>query len=206
MANFNWLENLPWIVFGLVLTIAVIIFLTGAFFFLAFRNPEKKQRGERILIRSIYWFSSAVLIIVVFFVLSQLLDKWQATPVENTGEIPFSPVSTSFPPPPESIEVAGVYFSGPFWLGNNTSLVKESIFLVLCKNDDQYDIIYIGENVKEMSLLNHLEYQCWTENCSDYSKLYLAVFEIPSVEQRHTIKTEALEALNKSFKPPCPYE
>lgn len=208
MANFNWLENLPWIVFGFVLTISVIIFLTGAFFFLFFRDPEKRQKGQRILIKSIYWFFSAILIIIVFFIFSWLLNTWQSTPpVENTGEIPFSPVSTNFPPSPKTIEVAGVYFNGPFWFGDNTFIANESVFLILCKNNDQYDIIYIGDIGGEFNLLAHDDYQCWIDNCQDYNKVYIALFWIPSEsQQRHAIKTEALNSLNKAFKPPCPYE
>lgn len=97
MNEFNLFENLPFIVFGLAFTVALIIFLFGAFGLLS-RNIEKIEKSERTLIKSFYGFFIVLLIMIVFFFGSWLLNSGEVfKPPHVPGEFPPSPVSSNFP-------------------------------------------------------------------------------------------------------------
>jgi len=102
MDKFNLFENLPFIVFGLASAVALIIFLLGAFNLLLAKDIEKVERSKRILIKSFYGFFIVLLIMIVFFSVSWLLNSGEVfKPPHVPGEFPPSPVSNNFPPSPE---------------------------------------------------------------------------------------------------------
>lgn len=102
MSDFNFLENLPFIVFSFTFIVTAIIFLFGALTLLFSKNLEKIESGRKMLIKSLYLFFIILLITIVFFIGSWLLDQGEKLkPPAINGEFPPSSTGKNFPPPPE---------------------------------------------------------------------------------------------------------
>lgn len=100
--TFDFLANLPLIIFSLGVFIVFVIFLFGGFILLsAGRDPQRIERGRRILLNSLYGLFVILLVALVFFAVSYLLKKGEVfKPKPASGEFPASPVG-KFPPGPE---------------------------------------------------------------------------------------------------------
>jgi hypothetical protein len=206
----NPIQNIPLIILGVIFTIAFFIFIIGAIIYLFFKDPEKKESGKRILIKSIYWFVAVLLSGIVFFVLSWLLNQEASGPIQIGGEFPVSPISTNFPPFPQVMRIADVDFNGPFLLDDiiYDQIEDRVVFLTFCKKGEDYDIIYMGDMDEgraygQKTLLEHKEYSCWLDNCQDYKDIYIAIFYLDPKDPG-IIKQKIQEELSPIFKPLCP--
>ena len=118
------------------------------------------------------------LIILTFFLVTWLLKEGEVLlPPSATGEFPPEPLTT-FPQPPEFIELGDYYFSGPWPLESleeiNVSVNRDlfALYTILCKRNEEYDIIYVGGTKEE-----DVDYECWAENCNqEIQNLYVAFF------------------------------
>jgi len=206
MAEFNFLENLPLIIFTLAFFVILVVFIFGGFVLLtAIRNIQRAERGRRILLNSLYALFMTLLIALVFFSVTYLLKRGEVfLPQEIPGEFPSSPAA-NFPPSPEFIKIEKYYFIGPRLLKEYKFIENPAVFAIFCKRNEEYDIIYIGETTGERKqlLTEHEEYRCWMEKCNQELKnLYLAIFEAPSeiysFSDRKEIKEELINQLNPS--------
>jgi len=161
--------------------------------------------GRKILIRLFYAISAVLLIVAVFFLVLWILDVAnRSRPIKDAGEHPGSPVSTNVPLAPQVIKITNSYFNGPFSLQDNNDINGGAVFLILCKKNEDYDIIYVGETEMGLQLSNDIEYGCWINSCGDINNLYVAIFWTPyetySAHYRQSLKTLIEQANN----PACP--
>lgn len=205
MAEFNFLENLPLIVFTLAFFVIFIIFLFGGFVLLtAGRDVHRMERGRRALLNSLYALFIVLLIALVFFTVTYLLKRGEVLlPQETPGEFPASPAA-NFPTPPQFIKIENYYFTGPWLLKDNNLIEKPAVYSILCKRNEEYDIIYVGETERREQLLRHVEYRCWLENCNQkFKDLYLGIFEAPSEIYNSADRKEIREELINQLNPSC---
>lgn len=209
MAEFDFLENLPLIIFASAFFVIFVVFIFGGFVLLtSIRNIQRIERGRRILLNSLYALFITLLIALVFFSVTYLLKRGEVfLPQEIPGEFPPSP-AVNFPPSPEFIKIEKYYFTGPWLLKKYEFIENPAVFAIFCKRNEEYDIIYIGETTGERKqlLTEHKEYRCWMEKCNqEFKNLYLTIFEAPSEiyssGDRKEIKEELINKLNPSCSP-----
>ncbi|MEA3344084.1 MAG: hypothetical protein U9Q16_00135 [Patescibacteria group bacterium] len=207
MSNFDFLDNLPLLIFSSIFVLVSIIFIRGAIILLkAEEGSEKKREGVKILSNSLYSFSTLIIVVLIFLLFSYILNRGEAIlPHPSSEEFPSSPC-VNFPPQPEFVTIGKYCFNGPFLLSNDQSYITNaSIYALLCKKGAEYDIIYIGENKEGVNLFDNEQYQCWTEKCQASKKnLYFGIFSTSprkySDEERLDIKQD-LEAKNNVLCP-----
>ncbi len=210
MNGFNFFGNIPLFILILAFCIDLIAFFYGGFITLsARRDAERKIRGRGILLNSLYGLFIILLFALVFFLVSYFLEKSSVLkPPQPSEDLPPVPIGY-FPPPPQFIEIEDYYFAGPWSLKDYNIIASPSIYTVLCKRNEEYDIIYIGETSGGKTgeqLLRHEEYSCWTENCNQIENLYLAVFQALIEKYSFDEREEVVEGLMNQISPPCPVE
>jgi len=154
---------------------------------------------KRVLLVLFFIFFTILLVVLTFFLVTWLLQRGDVLrPPLPSEEFPPEPLTT-FPQPPEFIEIGGYYFSGPLALealeNMDTSSNRDLFILLatLCKRNEEYDIIYIGGIKKDD--INH---ECWTENCNqEVQNLYVAAL----LSSSDTIKIK--DELNRRLNPIC---
>lgn len=161
--------------------------------------------SRKILLRLFYAISAVLLIVAVFFLVLWILEvASRPKSIKDAGEYPGSPVSTNVPPAPQVIKITNSYFNGPFFLQDNNDISGGAVFSILCKKDEDYDIIYVGETEMGEQLSSNLEYGCWVDSCEDINNLYVAIFWTPyekyAAHYRQSLKTLIEQANN----PACP--
>jgi hypothetical protein len=207
MSNFDFLDNLPLLLFSSAFILVSIIFIRGAIILLkAEEDTEKKREGTKILSNSLYGFSALVIVVLIFLLFSYILNKGEVIlPHPSSEEFPSSP-SVNFPSPPEFITIGGYCFEGPYLLSKERSFIGETaIYVMLCKKGEEYDMIYIGETKEGQNLLNHEQYNCWTEKCEKYSKnLYSGIFSTSLEKYSDEERLSIMQDLKVEFNPACP--
>jgi len=143
-------------------------------------------------------FVISLIVLTVFLVTWLLKEGEVLLPPSATGEFPPGPLTT-FPQPPEFIEIGDYYFSGPWSLESlkeiNIPISRDLfvLFAVLCKRNEEYDIMYIGGTEQR-----DVDYECWMENCNqEVQNLYMAVFLASS----DPVKIK--DKLNRRLNPVC---
>lgn len=203
-----FLENLPYFIFILALCVIFVLFLFGGFLLLsAGGEKQKTEKGRKFLLNSLYGLFTLLLIILVFFLVTYLLQRGDVLrPLPIPGEFPPSPAA-SFPPPPQFIEIGRYSFSGTWSLKENNFIGKPAIYSILCKKNGEYDIMDIERTEGRVQLLEQEQYGCWLENCEQKLKnLYLAIFLTPPDKYDPARKEKIKEELKKQINPPCPVE
>ena len=201
--NFSFLENIPLLVFGLGFTIVFVIFLDGAFILLFAKDFQRIQRGKRTLIKSLYGFLAILIVSSVYLLVSWRMGQGEEDIDQVFGEFPAAPITLNFPPSPQFIKLNDIYFNGPIPIRDNDDIIdREAIFSIICKQGEEYDIIYIGETDKRILLSRQKDAQCWWDNCES-SDLYLAIFWIPQDKSGFTGREKTRLSLEQEFDPPC---
>lgn len=208
MSDLNFFNNIPLFIFGLAFTVVFIMFVDGALILFLSKDIERADRGKRTLISSFYGFLAILIVSSVFLLVTWVLEKGQEPkPGQTPGEFPVSPIGTNFPPSPQIIKIDEFYFNGPFLLDDNDEIINNvSVFSILCKRNENYDIIYVGETEKMIQLSKHGEAKCWQENCDNQKNIYVAVFWTPKGNYESSVRKEIKESLEKKFSPLCPKE
>jgi len=134
---------------------------------------------EKLFKKLLYVFSAIILVVIVFVFTIWILNKF-SEPNPKVGEFPISPITSNFPPPPKIIKITELYFNGPYYLKDNSVLETSSLFSVLCKQDGDYGIMYIGDTSEGFNLLFNTNYNCWLDSCGDASNLFVATFKTPA--------------------------
>jgi len=154
---------------------------------------------KKILSVLFYVFFAILLVVLTFLLVTWLLQKGEVLrPPLSSEEFPPGPLTT-FPQPPEFIEIGDYYFSGPWaleTLENISISINRDLFAllaILCKRNEEYDIIYIGGTEQK-----DVDYECWAENCNqEIQNLYMAVFLASS----DPVKIK--DKLNRRLNPVC---
>ena len=205
MDNFNLLTNLPWLIFALLFLVVFGLFLYAGILLLKGKNdPESQGRGKVALIKAIWSFGVVVIIVLVFYTITFFLKKGEAfqPQPESSGEFPASP-AIGFPAGPEFFKVGDYYFTGPYSFKELKSINSSAIFSILCKNNDNYDIIAIEEG-ERVTFTGHKNYQCWLNTCDiDSNNLYIALFQTPFGKYDAEDIRDILESLRIQIEPSC---
>lgn len=204
MIFFDFLKNLPFYIFILVLFGIFSNFIRGGFILLKIGEEEEIERGRRIILTSLYSLFVLLLITFVFFLVTYLLQQGEVLkPLPGPGGFPASPFG-NFPPAPQFIKIGGYYFAGPFLLSQNNSISSPAVYSILCKTDEEYDIIYIGETAGKSKLLQDKQYKCWVEECDNEIKnLYVAMFWMPVKDYSYSDREKFRKYLEDELLPLC---
>jgi len=202
--QFNLLASIPLIFLAIVFAALFAFFLWGAIILLRAEGiPENIQKGRRILILSFYGLLSALLVALVFYSVNYFLKRSQMPkPGGPTAEFPLSPAD-GFPEAPQSIQIAGFYFRGPWPLKDFNMIGRDAVFSILCKKGDNYDIIFINR-IGKGNLLKNKQYGCWLEQCGGSIKnLFTAVFWINSKAYGGNQASDVQRKILEQVTPPC---
>lgn len=103
----DFLENIPFIIFNASFFIILIAFVFGAVVLaFAWSNPQKIERGRKIILKSLYALLILLLVALVFFLVSYFLKRGEVLrPAPASEDFPQAPFPI-FPPGPE-ISVPG---------------------------------------------------------------------------------------------------
>lgn len=122
-----------------------------------------------------------LLIIIIIFYLTNIISLEKKEIIieeispQSETDIPESP-AVNFPPPPSYIGIGGYNFSGPFILNQNINIPKDIIFLTLCKEGNEYELLSINYQDVNIPFNSHIDYSCIIENCQNRDNLYFSVF------------------------------
>jgi hypothetical protein len=98
-----------------------------------------------------------------------------------------------------SIRIGNYTFDGPF-LSIDSIEDRAGVYAVLCKKDDKYTVVDVGESAEvKTRLANHDRKDCWEENCT--GTLYYAVYYTPNLQQSE--RKEIEKEIRDQYNPPC---
>ena len=103
-----------------------------------------------------------------------------------------------------SIQILQYEFLGPIPLEEWGPPMEKLVYLVLSRDNDKFDILYVGDCEKtddESFFALHSQHQCWIEHSRSEKSLYLAVLPLfeSSVQRRQNI----LNKIISYYKPRC---
>ncbi len=106
--------------------------------------------------------------------------------------------------PSLSIQILQYEFLGPIPLVDWGPPMEKLVYLILSKNEDKFNIVYVGECEKtddESFFVQHSQYKCWIEHSKSEQSLHLAILPLfdSSVEHRQNI----LYKIIAQYKPLC---
>lgn len=96
--------------------------------------------------------------------------------------------------------IAGYTFNGPY---SSTESIndKSGVYAVLCKKDNKYDVVEVGESSTVKSRLDdHDRKACWKKECTT-STMYYAVKYTPNLQQAGRMEIE--QDIRAKMKVPC---
>ncbi|MFH1656821.1 MAG: hypothetical protein ABH956_03620 [Candidatus Nealsonbacteria bacterium] len=204
--DFNIIQNIPLIISAFLFFINFILFIwAGIILFTAKENFEKIEKGRKLLTNALIVLFLILLVLIVFYFITFLLRKgevFQDIP-DGAGEFPPYVHLESFPSSPESIDIGNYHFAGPWKFDNNQSIKETAITSILCKKNEEYDILYIGDITGD-NFIRNKNYGCWLENCDNSIKnLYVAVlythYDVYEAGEKELIQLE----LNEQIQPVC---
>ncbi len=186
--------------------ILILLVRTGITFLQGRSNPERAEMARRRLLNALFVMLGVIVMVIVFNLVTFFLKGGEVfTPQEAGKEVPASP-AVNFPPPPISIKIGDLYFNGPVSFSKNSAISQATIYTILCKAEEDYDIIFIGEATKE-NLLKNKHYACWLDNCGKNAKnLYIAFFWTPIGKYSIGQRTEIVKNLEGQTMPFCAEE
>jgi len=192
-------ENLPLVIFGLLFAISFIIFIIGAIISASAKDTVRLTKGKEVLMTAVYSFSIFLLSLIVFSSVTWFLDRSiEEDPTISVNDYPVSPVNFNFPSPPKNIRITDTYFNGPYPIRDFGIITESAIFSVLCKSEDDYDIIDIDRRRELEELEGFDNYECWNSLCND---LYFGIFWIPDNYGR---EIELIKSLKEENNLTCP--
>lgn len=205
-AAVNVYQIIPTAIFGFLAALNAVVFIWGGIaFLLAKSDVEKTAKAKRILLNGLRFFVLLFLVFFVFTFITFLLRRGEALlPSESASpEFPVAGHLGSLPPAPSYIDIGKYHFWGPYLLKNNAELKNYALVAATCKNNDNYNVIYIGELGRE-NLLKNKNYSCWAEKCPSPDKnLYVAVFWVPTDQAGADKKSEIIANILDAVKPVC---
>lgn len=103
-----------------------------------------------------------------------------------------------------SIQILQYEFLGPIPLDEWRPPMEKLVFLILSRDKDRFNIIYVGdcEKTQEKSFfIQHSKFQCWAQHSASEKSLYLAILPMfeSSTEQRKIV----LNKIITRYKPSC---
>jgi len=100
------------------------------------------------------------------------------------------------------ITIGKYKFDGPWQLEKVDLLDRACVYAVLCKEREEYGIVYIGETGEIGTRLSgHERSGCWKRNCGN--SLYVAIYWTPSDQYSPEKRREIEKELIDRYDPSC---
>ncbi len=102
------------------------------------------------------------------------------------------------------IQILQYEFLGPIPLSEWGPPMEKLVYLILCRNNDKFDIIYAGDCQKtddKSFFTTHKQFQCWLKKSGSEQSLYLAI--LPMFESSEEKRNNVIQKIMSQYKPHC---
>jgi len=106
-----------------------------------------------------------------------------------------------------SIQILQYEFLGPIPLDEWGPPMEKLIYLILSKDQDKFNILYIGDCEKtenQYFFTQHQDFKCWVQKSGSEKSLYLAIFSMFESSKNH--RQIVFNKILSRYKPPCNLE
>ena len=103
-----------------------------------------------------------------------------------------------------SIQILQYEFLGPIPISEWGAPMEKLVYLILSRNKDKFDIIYVGDCEKtddKSFFASHKQFQCWLKQSGSEQSLYLAI--LPMFESSEEKRTNVIHKIISLYKPHC---
>ena len=103
-----------------------------------------------------------------------------------------------------SIQILQYEFLGPIPISEWGPPMEKLVYLILSRNKDKFDIIYVGDCQKTDDasfFTSHEQFKCWLRQSGSESSLYLAI--LPMFESSNEKRNNVIQKIISQYKPPC---
>lgn len=103
-----------------------------------------------------------------------------------------------------SIQILQYEFLGPIPLDEWGPPMEKLVYLILSKDQDKFNILYIGDCEKtddKSFFVQHENFKCWVQNSGSEKSLYLAI--LPMFESSKDHRLSVYNKILSRYKPPC---
>lgn len=103
-----------------------------------------------------------------------------------------------------SIQILQYEFLGPIPLDEWGPPMEKLVYLILSKDNDRFNIIYVGdcEKTNELSFFTqHSQFKCWIQQSGFEKALHLAI--LPMFESSDEKRQNVLKKIISRYNPPC---
>ncbi len=106
-----------------------------------------------------------------------------------------------------TIQILHYEFLGPIKLADWGPPMDEVVFVILSRDKDTFNVIYVGESDKTNELdffIKNEKFKCWISNAGSEDNLYLSIYLMPNSDEkdREKIVSKAIA----QYKPVCNME
>ena len=102
------------------------------------------------------------------------------------------------------IQILQYEFLGPIGLSEWGPPMEEVVYILLAKNKDVFNIIYVGESGKTEALdffTKNEQFKCWLSNAGGENNLYLSIY--PMWESSQSARKQLVRKIVEKYKPVC---
>ena len=103
-----------------------------------------------------------------------------------------------------SIQILQYEFLGPIPISEWGPPMEKLVCLILSRNKDKFDIIYVGDCEKtddKSFFASHKQFQCWLKQSGSEQSLHLAI--LPMFESSKEKRTNVIHKIISQYKPHC---
>ncbi|MBT8172766.1 MAG: hypothetical protein HKP26_02025 [Nitrosopumilus sp.] len=103
-----------------------------------------------------------------------------------------------------SIQILQYEFLGPIPLDEWGPPMEKLVYLILSKDQDKFNILYIGDCEKtddKSFFVQHENFKCWVQKSGSEKSLYLAI--LPMFESSKDHRLSVYNKILSRYKPPC---
>ena len=103
-----------------------------------------------------------------------------------------------------SIQILQYEFLGPIPITEWGPPMEKLVYLILSRNKDKFDIIYVGDCQKtddKSFFTDHDKFKCWLEQSGSEQSLYLAI--LPLFESGNEKRMNVIQKILSQYKPHC---
>ena len=103
-----------------------------------------------------------------------------------------------------SIQILQYEFLGPISISEWGPPMEKLVYLILSRNKDKFDIIYVGncQKTDDTSFFtSHEQFKCWQNQSGSESSLYLAI--LPMFESSDEKRNNVVQKIISQYKPHC---
>ena len=103
-----------------------------------------------------------------------------------------------------SIQILQYEFLGPIPITEWGPPMEKLVYLILSRNKDKFDIIYVGDCQKtddKSFFTNHDKFKCWLNQSGSEQSLYLAI--LPLFESSNEKRMNVIQKILSQYKPHC---